>query len=136
MRFRGIFPVLLITGLLVGCSLEAEPEAESQTPAVVKTLPPDDDAADSQKSAQDFRKASQGDAAVYDLVSSVDKIIGEWDEKQGRAFISTKLPAAQSTEKNGELLAGAFGTWQRSESGSLPVSVYGGNGKLIFAGTF
>ncbi|MET7872915.1 hypothetical protein [Streptomyces cyaneofuscatus] len=91
---------------------------------------------DSQKSAAEFRKASWDDAAVYELLPAVDRIIGDWEDGQGRAFISTELPVALSTSRNGELLAGAFAAWKKSESGNMPVSVYGGDGKLIHTGTF
>ncbi|SFX89158.1 hypothetical protein [Streptomyces atratus] len=136
MRYRKIVPCVLIVGFLAGCSSFMENEPKSVDVVTVDTVPPDDDAADSRRDAADFRKASADQAAVNDLLPAVDKIIGDWDGDEGRAFISTKLPAALSTEVNGELLAGAFAAWQKSESGSSPVAVYGGDGKLLFTGTF
>ncbi|WP_457515912.1 hypothetical protein [Streptomyces sp. TE33382] len=128
---------MLMVGLLAGCSSIMTDDPESTDPvAAVEELPPDDDEADSRKDAAEFRKAMHENGDAYQLLPAVDRIIGDWDSDEARAFISTKLPAALSTSENGEFLAGAFAKWQKSESGKASVSVYGGNGKLIFTGTF
>jgi hypothetical protein len=114
-------------------SSEAEPDhVITQT-----ALPPDPDRSTSKQSAQDFLAArANGDATVYELGHSVERIFGDWRDGGTQAFIATSLDGSVATPESGRRIADAFADWQTSENGDGRVSVYDKEGKLLHTGTF
>ncbi|TGN77560.1 hypothetical protein E5082_26240 [Streptomyces griseoluteus] len=112
------------------CSTEktAEPDAIG----VVEKLPDDTDKAQSKKNAQEFRSwvEEHGTAQQKSAAGRVDRILGEWNDKTGNAYIATdinggKKPAADP-QGAATAIAKAFASWKDSDQGYASVyDVYG-----------
>ncbi|WP_370259806.1 hypothetical protein [Streptomyces sp. V4I8] len=111
----------------------AEDTAKPDKIGVVESLPPDTDKAQSKKNAQEFRSwvEQHGTTQEKDAVLRVDRIIGEWNEHTGNAYISTDINGGKTQVKDpqaaAEVIAKAFGGWKDSEQGYASVYDVFGN---------
>lgn len=116
----------LAIGLTSGC--EWTDTTAQGTPAVKENLPADADKAQSKKHAHDFRTwvDAHGTQEQKEAASRVQRIIGEWDDKTGNAYISTDINGGTKPVKDSmataRALVAAFDSWKDSKQGY--VSVY------------
>lgn len=93
-----------------------------------ETLPTDTDKKQSKKQAEDFRSwvKEHGTTQEKAAVVRVDRIIGEWNEHTGNAYVATDINGGKTEVKDPQAAADAivkaFGGWKDSDQGY--VSVY------------
>nr|WP_223189574.1 hypothetical protein [Streptomyces sp. TRM68416] len=103
------------------CSIESAAKADQI--GVAEKLPADPDQGKSEENAREFRSwvDAHGTAQQKDAVGRVQRIIGEWDEKTGNAYISTDINGGKTQVKDPQAAATAiveaFGDWKDSEQG-------------------
>ncbi|MEU0738137.1 hypothetical protein [Streptomyces sp. NPDC006134] len=116
------------------CSTESSAEADKI--GVVEKLPTDPDQAKSKENAQEFRSwvNVHGTAQEKDAVGRVQRIIGEWNEKTGNAYISTDINGGKTQVEGPQAaataIAKAFGDWKDSEQGYASVYDVFGNAMI------
>ncbi|WP_432198834.1 hypothetical protein [Streptomyces sp. bgisy027] len=130
--------VLALGAVLVAgtaaCSTDSTAKPDGM--GVVEKLPADTDEAQSKRNAQEFRSwiNEHGSTQQKDAAGRVQRIIGEWNEKTGNAYISTDInggktqvedPQAAATE-----IAKAFGEWKDSDQGFASVYDVFGNAMI------
>ncbi|WP_043264123.1 hypothetical protein [Streptomyces sp. CT34] len=125
----------LAIGLTSGC--EWTDTTAQGTPAEQSSLPPDGDQARSKKNADDFRAwvNSHGTAQQKEAVSHVARIIGDWDDKTGNAYVSTDINGGTKPVQDGmataRSVAAAFDNWQDSQRGYVSVYDVFGNSLIV-----
>ncbi|MFD4631019.1 hypothetical protein ACFVYR_08505 [Streptomyces sp. NPDC058284] len=113
-------------GLTSGC--EWTDTTAQGTATEQETLPPDADKKQSRKNADDFRAwvEANGTQEQKKAASRVRRVIGEWDDRTGNAYISTDINGGTTPVKEpmatARALAAAFDDWKDSKEGY--VSVY------------
>ncbi|QEU97550.1 hypothetical protein CP970_25000 [Streptomyces kanamyceticus] len=113
-------------GLTGGC--EWTDTTAQGTATEQETLPPDTDKARSKEQADDFRAwvDAHGTKEQKKAASRVRRVIGEWDDKTGNAYVSTDINGGTTPVKDpmatARALAAAFDDWKDSKEGY--VSVY------------
>ncbi|MFJ2111104.1 MULTISPECIES: hypothetical protein [unclassified Streptomyces] len=125
--------VALIAGT-TACSVESTPEPEKM--GVVEKLPADTDETQSKKNAQEFRSwvDEHGTAQQKEAVGRVQRVIGEWDEQTGNAYISTDINGGKTEVKDPQTAAAsvvkAFADWKDSKQGYASVYDVFGNAMI------
>ncbi|WP_330457983.1 hypothetical protein OIB37_14400 [Streptomyces sp. NBC_00820] len=100
---------------------------------VVEKLPVDTDKAQSKKNAREFRSwvEKNGTAQQKAAAARVDRIIGEWNEQTGNAYISTDINGGKTQVTDPQAAAGAivkaFASWKDSKQGYASVYDVFGN---------
>lgn len=113
------------------CSTDSA--AEPDKIGVVEKLPADTDEAQSKKNAQEFRSwiDEHGTAQQKDAAGRVQRIIGEWNEKTGNAYISTDINGGKTQVEDPQAAATAivkaFAGWKDSDQGYASVYDVFGN---------
>ncbi|MDX5565795.1 hypothetical protein PYK79_24160 [Streptomyces sp. ID05-04B] len=97
-------PLLCIAAaavLLTGCSLQDD-SVEPGPTGVATKLPQDTNRAESSKRAHDFRSwvDKHGNGSQQEAAARVQRIIGDWDENSGAAFISTDINGGPTQVKD------------------------------------
>jgi hypothetical protein len=124
----------VLAGTVVGCSTKeaAKPDAVG----VVDKLPDDTDKAQSKKNAAEFRSwvKTHGTAEQKAAAPRVDRILGEWNDETGNAYIATdinggKTPVADP-QAAATAIAQAFASWKDSKQGYESVYDVFGNALL------
>lgn len=111
----------------------AEDTGRSDENTVMETLPEDTDTARSKKNAQEFRDwvADHGNAREKSAVRRVVRVLGEWDERTGNAYISTDINGGKTEVRDPQAAAKAiveaFADWKDSEEGHASVYDVFGN---------
>ncbi|MEV5463865.1 hypothetical protein [Streptomyces sp. NPDC002788] len=124
---------VLITGT-AACSTESSAKADEI--GVVEKLPTDPDKAKSKENAQQFRSwvNALGTAQEKDAVGRVQRIIGEWNEKTGNAYISTDINGGKTQVEDPQAAAAAiveaFADWKDSNQGYASVYDVFGNAMI------
>lgn len=87
--------------LLTGCSLQDDSVGPGPTGVATK-LPQDTDRAKSSEQARKFRSwvDKHGDSSQQKAAARVQRIIGDWDDKSGTAFISTDVNGGSTPVKD------------------------------------
>ncbi|MFI9343280.1 hypothetical protein ACIG0D_18720 [Streptomyces sp. NPDC052773] len=123
--------------LLAGtAACSTEKAAEPDKIGVVEKLPEDTNEAQSKKNAQEFRSwvAEHGTAQQKQAAGRVDRILGEWNEHTGNAYISTDINGGKTPVKDpraaAAAIADAFAEWKDSEQGYASVYDVFGNAVL------
>lgn len=125
--------VVLAAGT-AGCS--AETVAEPDEVGVAEELPQDTNGAQSKKVAKEFRAWAEesGTARQKDAVGRVQRILGEWDESTGSAYISTDINGGRTPVSNPQATAStiveAFADWRDSDQGFASVYDVFGNAMI------
>lgn len=125
--------VALIAGT-AACSTESA--AKPDQIGAVEKLPADTDEAKSKKNAQEFRSwvSEHGDAQEKGAVGRVQRIIGEWNEKTGNAYISTDINGGKTQVEDPQAAATAivkaFAAWKDSDQGRASVYDVFGNAMI------
>ncbi|MEU5346374.1 MULTISPECIES: hypothetical protein [unclassified Streptomyces] len=122
--------VLGLCAALFACATActAEDTAKPDKVGAAETLPTDTDKKESRKQAEDFRSwvKEHGTTQEKAAVVRVERIIGEWDEHTGNAYVSTDINGGKTEVKDPQAAADAiveaFGGWKDSDQGF--VSVY------------
>ncbi|GAA2639596.1 hypothetical protein [Streptomyces vastus] len=122
--------VLALCAALFGgaTACTAEDTAKADKVGVAETLPTDTDKKQSKKQAEDFRSwvKEHGTTQQKAAVLRVDRIIGEWNEHTGNAYISTDINGGKTEVKDPQAavdaIVKAFSGWKDSDQGY--VSVY------------
>jgi hypothetical protein len=112
------------------CSTEST--AKPDKIGVVEKLPDDTDKAQSKQNAAEFRSwvEEHGTAEEKSAVTRVDRILGEWNEQTGNAYISTDINGGKTQVADPQAaataIAKAFASWKDSKEGYASVyDVYG-----------
>ncbi|MGW2226892.1 hypothetical protein [Streptomyces formicae] len=120
----------LAVGLTSGC--EWTDTTAQGTPSEQEKLPTDADEKQSKKHADDFRAwvDAHGTQEQKKAASRVRRVIGEWDDKTGNAYISTDINGGTKPVKDpmatARALATAFDDWKDAKEGYVSVyDVYG-----------
>ncbi|WP_240926254.1 hypothetical protein [Streptomyces sp. JB150] len=119
--------------LLAGtAACSTEQTATPDKIGVVEKLPEDTNEAQWKKNAREFRSwvAKHGDERQKRAAGRVDRILGEWNEHNGNAYISTDINGGKTPVKDpraaAAAIADAFAAWKDSEQGYASVyDVYG-----------
>ncbi|MDX3387832.1 hypothetical protein PV682_41280 [Streptomyces niveiscabiei] len=125
--------VAIVAGT-AACSTDST--AEPDKIGVVEKLPADTDEAQSKKNAQEFRSwiTEHGTAQQKDAAGRVQRIIGEWNEKTGNAYISTDINGGKTQVEDPQAaataIAKAFGDWKDSDQGYASVYDVFGNAMI------
>ncbi|MFJ7075692.1 hypothetical protein [Streptomyces sp. NPDC098781] len=130
--------VLALGAVLVAgtsaCSTDSA--AKPDKIGVVEKLPTDTDEAQSKKNAREFRSwiTEHGTAQQKEAVGRVQRIIGEWNEKTGNAYISTDINGGKTQVEDPQAaatsIAKAFGDWKDSDEGYASVYDVFGNAMI------
>ena len=113
------------------CSTETTAQPDKM--GTVETLPPDPDKARSKKQAVEFRAwvKEHGTEEQQAAVVRVQRIIGEWDEHTGTAYISTDINGGRTPVRDPQPAAAAivkaFDGWKDSDQGHAAVFDVFGN---------
>ncbi|MFS4092866.1 hypothetical protein [Streptomyces sp. AF1A] len=124
---------VLIAGT-AGCSTEEA--AKPDKVGVVEKLPTDTDKARSKQNAAEFRSwvEKHGTAEQKTAAPRVDRIIGEWNDQTGNAYISTDINGDKTPVKDAQAtataIAKAFASWKDSKEGYASVYDVFGNAVL------
>ncbi|MFJ8538852.1 hypothetical protein [Streptomyces sp. NPDC093591] len=114
----------------------AEDTAKPDQVGVVEQLPTDTDKTQSKKKAQEFRSwvEKHGSAQQKDAAGRVSRIIGEWNEQTGDAYISTDINGGKTQVENPQSAATAiveaFADWKDSDEGYASVYDVFGNAMI------
>lgn len=128
----------IIASLGTGCSFQ-DTVAEPDSAGVATKLPEDTDKAKSVKQAEEFKAwlDKHGSGSQKDAGGRVQKIIGEWDDKTGTAFISTDINGGTTPVKDGmataEAIAIAFNAYAETEQGRVSIYDVFGNALITNA---
>ncbi|MFE5815828.1 hypothetical protein [Streptomyces sp. NPDC056479] len=121
---------VLIAGT-AACSTESA--AKPDKIGVAETLPTDPDEGQSKKNAREFRSwvDEHGTAQQKEAAGRVQRIIGEWNEKTGNAYISTDINGGKTQVKDPQATATAivkaFADWKDSDQGYASIYDVFGN---------
>ncbi|MEV4340122.1 hypothetical protein [Streptomyces sp. NPDC049590] len=130
--------VLALSAVLIAgasaCSTESS--AKPDKIGVVEKLPSDPDEAKSKENAQEFRSwvNAHGTDQEKGAVGRVQRIIGEWSEKSGNAYISTDINGGKTQVEDPQAAATAvvkaFAEWKDSDQGYASVYDVFGNAMI------
>ncbi|MCX2968045.1 MULTISPECIES: hypothetical protein [Streptomyces] len=119
-----------------GAACSAADTAEADKLGIVQKLPEDTDAAQSKRNAEEFRSwvEQNGTGGQKEATARVDRVIGEWNEKTGNAYVSTDINGGETPvhdpEATATAVAEAFAAWQDSEQGFVSVYDVFGNAMI------
>ncbi|UXY27722.1 hypothetical protein [Streptomyces sp. HUAS TT20] len=120
----------VLAGAATACSTEST--AKPDGIGVAEKLPDDTDKARSKQNAADFRSwvEEHGTAEQKTATTRVDRILGEWNEQTGNAYISTDINGGKTQVADPEAaataIARAFASWKDAKEGYASVyDVYG-----------